>query len=101
MEVKRKQANNTAGNPHPFFSLQQVCFFILKNLGEKKEHRFYVCVCVRTCVSVCVCQHDQDQMTQFDLTQPGLIKAAFRPGGPETQRHFCWSTEGVFPPEAE
>lgn len=60
-----------------------------------------VCVCVRTCVSVCVCQHDQDQMTQFDLTQPGLIKAAFRPGGPETQRHFCWSTEGVFPPEAE
>lgn len=50
MEVKRKQANNTAGNPHPFFSLQQVCFFILKNLGEKKEHQFYVCLCA--CVHV-------------------------------------------------
>lgn len=56
-------------------------------------------VCVSVCV--CVCQQDQDQVTQSDLTQPGLIKAALRPGGPETQHCFCCPTQGVFPLEGE
>lgn len=48
---------------------------------------------------MCVCQQDRDQVTQFDLTQAGLIKAALRTGGPGTQRCFCCPAQGVFPPE--
>lgn len=59
----------------------------------------WVCVLVYLCVSVC--QQDQDQVTQSDLTQPGLIKAALRPGGLETQHCFCCPTQGVFPLEGE
>ncbi|CAB1459314.1 unnamed protein product [Pleuronectes platessa] len=44
---------------------------------------------------------DQHRVTQSDLTQPGLIKAALRLGGPETQRSFCCPAQGVFPLEGE
>ena len=69
---------------------------------EKKKKQGIGCVCV--CVLVCcrvVCQQDQHQVTQSDLNQPGLIKAALRLGGPETQRSFCCPTQGVFPLEGE
>lgn len=58
-----------------------------------------MCVLVNLCVPGC--QQDQDQMTQSDLTYLGLIKAALRPGGPETQHCFCCPTQGVFPLEGE
>lgn len=51
--------------------------------------------------SVCVwrCQRDQDQATQSDLKEPGLINAALRPAGLETQRCFCCPVaRSVFPP---
>lgn len=48
-----------------------------------------------------MCQQDWDQVTQFDLTQAGLIKAALRTGGPGTQRCFCCHAQGVFPPEGD
>lgn len=48
---------------------------------------------------VCVCQQSRDQVTQFDPTQQGLIKAALRPGGSDAQRCFCCPTQGVFPSE--
>lgn len=47
-----------------------------------------------------VCQQGPHQVTQSDLYQPGLIKAALRPRGLETQRCFCRPhSQGVFPPE--
>lgn len=63
-----------------------------------------MCVCLVSaswCIYMSVCQQDQDQVTQSDLTQPGLIKAALRPGVLETQHCFCCPAQGVFPLEGE
>lgn len=40
-------------------------------------------------------------MTQSDLNQPGLIKAALRPGGLETQHCFCCPIPKVYSPWRE
>lgn len=90
------------GKPHRFYA---EAVFNPHSLGKKSIGCvLYVCVscvCKLVYIYMSVCQQDQDQVTQSDLTQPGLIKAALRPGVLETQHCFCCPAQGVFPLEGE